>query len=309
MKKIIFLLFISVNTQFVFAQQDPLFTHFAYAQNVVNPAYSGSRDHMSASILSRLQWLGFNGAPMTHFFTLHTPIFSPNFGTGIVFLNEQIGPSRQNYLALDFSYEIKLSSVSKLRFGLKFSGEKYAANLMDLETEQLSDNAFSSAVNSKFIPNAGFGMLFKSRNFFLGLSVPRMLENKLENNATSGGIMVYTFRRHYHLVTGHQFAISPTIDLRPALSLRVVEGAPIQFDLMSSLVFSEKISAGLNYRLGDALGVILGMQITEQFNVGYSFDFSFLNTTGRYNAGSHEIFLRYDFNYKSTNPIVSPRYF
>ena len=38
-----------------------------------------------------------------------------------------------------------------------------------------------------------------------------------------------------------------------------------------------------------------GININENFAVGYSYDYSVGNTTFKYNGGSHEILLRYDF--------------
>jgi hypothetical protein len=54
---------------------------------------------------------------------------------------------------------------------------------------------------------------------------------------------------------------------------------------------------------------MVGFQFTDALAMGYSFDWSLTNTTGRYNAGSHEIMLRYDLIYKNQEKIKSPRYF
>ena len=74
-------------------------------------------------------------------------------------------------------------------------------------------------------------------------------------------------------------------------------------------IYQEKFQLGLMYRTGDGPGILAGFNINEQLYAGYSFDWSFVNSTGRYNAGSHEIALRYDFVYKHRRKIKSPRYF
>jgi len=56
------------------AQQDPLYTHYMYNTLSVNPAYAGSRDALSILALGRLQWVGFDGAPMTQTAQIHSPI-------------------------------------------------------------------------------------------------------------------------------------------------------------------------------------------------------------------------------------------
>ena len=63
------------------------------------------------------------------------------------------------------------------------------------------------------------------------------------------------------------------------------------------------------YRTGDALGLLAGINISEQFALGYSFDWSYTQSTVQYNSGSHELVLRYDFDYKVKEDVRSPRYF
>ncbi|MBU3927853.1 MAG: type IX secretion system membrane protein PorP/SprF, partial [Bacteroidetes bacterium] len=57
------------------------------------------------------------------------------------------------------------------------------------------------------------------------------------------------------------------------------------------------------------LGGLVGLDITEQLHIGYSYDWSFGLKTSKYNQGSHEILLRYDFVFSSKKQIHSPRYF
>ena len=65
--------------------------------------------------------------------------------------------------------------------------------------------------------------------------------------------------------------------------------------------------AGAAYRYNDAVAAIIGFQATQQFKVGYSYDFT-LSKLQKYNSGSHEIMLNYIFKYKNKN-YNSPRYF
>jgi hypothetical protein len=62
-------------------------------------------------------------------------------------------------------------------------------------------------------------------------------------------------------------------------------------------------------RTGDAFGALVGFDLSEQFHVGYSYDWSYGLRTAKYNSGSHEIMLRYDFIFSGKKQIHSPRYF
>ena len=53
----------------------------------------------------------------------------------------------------------------------------------------------------------------------------------------------------------------------------------------------------------------LGINLSDQLSAGYSFGYSLGNQTFRYNGGTHEIMLRYDYLYKEKKIIKSPRYF
>ncbi len=56
------------------AQQEPMYTQYMHNTMAVNPGYTGTRNAMNLLALTRHQWVGFNGAPSTQTFALHTPI-------------------------------------------------------------------------------------------------------------------------------------------------------------------------------------------------------------------------------------------
>ena len=65
----------------LFGQQDPQFTQYMYNTLSVNPAYAGSRGHLSVLGLYRTQWVGLNGAPTNQVLTLEGPV-GKNVGLG-----------------------------------------------------------------------------------------------------------------------------------------------------------------------------------------------------------------------------------
>ena len=91
--------------------------------------------------------------------------------------------------------------------------------------------------------------------------------------------------------------------------MKVTPGAPIEGDVTGTFVFDDNFNIGLMYRSADAVGALIGFNATDQLYIGYSFDWSFPNTTFRYNKGSHEICLRYDFFVKPETKIKSTRHF
>ena len=58
----------------VSGQLFPLSDHYRDNALVINPAYAGSQDALSAAIQYRDQWIGFRDAPKSALLSLHTPV-------------------------------------------------------------------------------------------------------------------------------------------------------------------------------------------------------------------------------------------
>jgi type IX secretion system PorP/SprF family membrane protein len=305
MKKIIFasiaLLFFGNALR---AQQDAMFTHYMYNTLWLNPAYAGTRDAFTVTGLHRSQWVGFDGAPIDQTLTLHTPLFNGKAGIGLSVLNDKIGPTKSTIIALDLAYHIKLNKKSKLSFGLKGLVDLYSNKVSALKLDQQNDAAFSQNFN-RTLPNAGFGIYYHRERFYVGVSTPKLMENKLGGELSAAS----KEQRHFFFIMGTVIPLSTEVKLKPTCFVKATAGTPVEGDITASFLFRDRFSIGAMYRTGDAVGALIGYSFTEQFTVGYSFDWSMANTTGKYNSGSHEIMLRYDLISKSKAKIKSPRYF
>jgi hypothetical protein len=78
-------------------------------------------------------------------------------------------------------------------------------------------------------------------------------------------------------------------------------------DLTAQFLFYDRLWLGAMYRVGDALGGMLQMQVSNQLKVGYAYDVT-ATELGTYNNGTHEILVSYDFNF-GRDKVKSPRYF
>jgi hypothetical protein len=88
-----------------------------------------------------------------------------------------------------------------------------------------------------------------------------------------------------------------------------VQGAPLQIDASANFLINEKFSLGAAYRWDAAVSALFGFQLSDQFMLGLAYDreVTDLGAT-RFNDGSFEIFLRYEFltRYKK---VITPRFF
>jgi type IX secretion system PorP/SprF family membrane protein len=271
----------------------------------VNPAYAGSRDALTITGLYRTQWVGFDGAPTTQTLTAHSPVTSDAVNLGLSFSNDEIGPVQNTALYVDYAFRFKLTENSKLALGVKVGFDNYNFNLSELQTNTGNDPAFMVS-DGVFSPNFGFGIYYNRDNFYAGLSTPKILENDYAYSVSDN---LSKEKRHYYLIAGGIVPISNELKLKPTGLLKCVQGAPVEIDLTANFLFYDRFQIGAMYRTGDAFGLLAGFYITDQLSVGYSFDWSMVNTTSKYNDGSHEIVITYDFIFKESRKIRSPRYF
>ncbi len=285
------------------AQQQVMFTQYMFNGLVLNPAYAGSHEAISFTALSRVQWVGIEGAPNSQSFTAHSPVPNRNIAIGGMFVRDNIGVTNQNSFFLSYAYRVLLSSGS-LSFGLNggFSDTRLAYSELGVSDENLSAN------QRTIKPNFGTGIYFKHSKFNVGISAPFILNNIL--NEKNGGVIteVPTNQiRHYYITGGYVFDLNPIIKFRPSLLVKMVTGAPVEIDVNANVIIDDKIWIGVSYRSFDSINAILELQANTQFRFGYAYDFttSDLRTVS---SGSHEVMINYRLRYQE-HKIITPRYF
>ena len=108
-------------------------------------------------------------------------------------------------------------------------------------------------------------------------------------------------------MVGYILPLTDNIKFKPALLARFVSGSPISADLSGTFLVNDKFYIGASYRLKNSANIMAGFQITDQINIGYSYDLS-VNEFSAYNNGSHEFFITYDI-LRERERFKSPRFF
>jgi type IX secretion system PorP/SprF family membrane protein len=301
---------LSLGSYCAIAQQDPMYTHYMYNTLVVNPGYAGSRDAFTITALHRSQWVDFKGAPVTQTLTMHAPLKNQHIGLGLALSNDKIGYNNNTSAFVDFSYIMKLNEKSKLALGLNAGGNILQARFTSVQLEQSSDPVFQNNVNNHFAPNFGFGAYYYRERFYAGISAPNLLENNYSTvQMKDGSVSLGKEQRHYFFIAGAVFNLTENLAFKPTTLIKSTNASPTQADITASFIIMKKLMLGVMYRTGDAFGALIGIDIAQQFHVGYSYDYSYGLETFKYNKGSHEIVLRYDFLCKNNKQIYTPRYF
>lgn len=294
-----------------YAQQDAQYTQYMYNPLTINPAYAGSRDLLSIVGLYRSQWVGLEGAPRTFTLSAHTPL-SERVGFGLNVTRDEIFIAQESYVDADFSYNIKTSETGKLAFGLKAG-----FHLLDIDARRAitgpfdpigEDVAADINVDNRFSPQIGAGVFYYTNRFYLGLSVPNILETEhFDESNNSNSSSVAKERANWYLLTGYVWDLADDIKFKPTLLTKLVEGSPLQVDVSANFLFNEKLTLGVAYRWSAALSGMVGFQLTDQLMVGLGYDRETTELV-QYNDGSFEIMLRWElFNKKQR--MLSPRFF
>lgn len=311
MKKIyLALLLMIIITIEVMAQQDPHYTQYMYNMNVVNPAYAGSKENLSGSLLYRQQWAGIEGAPKTATFSMHSPV-GKNVGLGLSVISDKIGPVEENNVFGDFSYTLKFGDDHRLAMGIKAGATFHKVGLFsDIGNGYVphpGDKAFSENINNTYL-NLGAGLFYYNQKFYVSFSVPNMLDSKHLDVRVNGDEFEFgSETQHYFLTSGYVFDLSENTKFKPSVMLKSAFKAPTSLDVSANFLFFNKFEAGATYRLEDSYGAMVNYAITPSIRLGYAYDHivSDLKVT---TAASHEFLLLFDLNFPK-KVSVSPRFF
>jgi type IX secretion system PorP/SprF family membrane protein len=298
---VIILFFITVPS---FAQQDAMYSQYMFNGLVINPAYAGSHDALSLNLAARKQWIEMEGAPSTQTFSVHSPLKKEKIALGAILINDQIGVTHQYGISGIYAYRIHLSAKAKLAVGLQAGVTQFNSRLSALSTRNAGDQSFSSDQVSGLIPSFGTGAYYTTPEFYLGFSIPHLVNNIFKDPNVAANILQ---RKHYLLTSGYVFTISPNLKLKPSILLKMAQGTPVQIDINTNALIKEVLWAGVSYRSSGFVNFLLQLQLTDQLRFGYSYDFG-INELSAVNKGSHEIVLNYIFSFVKYK-IVTPRYF
>jgi len=272
--------------------------------NVINPAYAGSKEALSIGLLSRSQWVGVEGAPQTYTAAIHAPIME-NMGFGFSVISDKIGPVEETNVYTDVSYSIQTSSDGILAFGVKAGVTFQNIGLLSLTQVTSNDPLFDENVKEVY-PNFGAGVYYYTDRMYMGISMPNFL--KTRHFVKGGGqISSASEEMNSYLTGGFVFELSDLVKFKPSFMASFALNTPISADISANFLFNEQFELGASYRLDDSIGCLVNIKLSNNLRIGYAYDYT-ISDMSDYSAGSHEVFLLYDFIF-SRNNFKSPRFF
>jgi type IX secretion system PorP/SprF family membrane protein len=300
------------------AQQEQMSTQFMFNKMAINPAFAGHEKYTGLTMMIRDQWNGIPGAPKTQMLTANLPrMGSDKIGLGFTVKSRQIGIFKDNTISGIYSYKFLFGENSLLSMGVEMSGRSRISDFTDPEliaTQGIEiDPSIPKTKLNRNSFNVGYGLYFNTNKFYLGASVPRLIENDLDfdqNKSVSGEV------RHLLVMTGTAFKVNRELVLSTQALMKFAKNSPFDFDFNVNATLNEKYTGGLTYRaggasgdIGESLDLLFSFQISDKFMVGFSNDFT-LSKLRRFDNGSVELIVNYALGKKVNRVVVvNPRYF
>ncbi|XOV91289.1 MAG: type IX secretion system membrane protein PorP/SprF [Bacteroidota bacterium] len=247
------------------AQQDPVIGQYQFNQMMFNPAYAGAGEVTSFDLQVRKQWLGLDGSPTTALLSGNSSLYNKYMAAGFTLVYDEVGINQNTDFFGAYSYAINFSETVKLSFGLQAGFTSFNYNYSKLNLDDVTDADFTEAPSGFVRPNFGTGFFLAGPKFYLGLSVPRMLDSSDKN-----GNEVY--RKHYYVSGG--FILEPFIDLKikPYFLLRYINPESNSIEIGSNFLLSQVVWVGVNTRNLNTVGMMFTV-LFSNIRAGYSGEF------------------------------------
>lgn len=313
MKKIVAILIVIFWTMnYGHGQTKPMFSQYMFNMLNMNPAYAGIRNTTSITALGRTQWVGIDGAPKTGSVSVDTRLNDKNWGLGMQLYDDELGIEKstgvQGYVSLHLplSYE---EGGTTLSMGVGFGLLNYRGLFTQAQQHLINpgDPAFSNDVKG-LEPNAGAGILLHKERWYVGASLPSLLQSQILSN---GQLNVSSLlqRNELFLTGGYVFGEEDAqVRWKPSVLLKMASGAPVETDINLNVWFDNTFSAGASYRTGDSFIGMIELQASPNFRIGFAYDYT-VSQLNPFARGTYELMLRYEIGSGSRGVAAPIRYY
>lgn len=296
MRKIVLFSILLITAYISNAQQFPQISHNMFNMMSINPGFAGSSGEVRATLISRQQWVGLEGAPITNLVSADAALklFGIRSGIGLNLMQDELGFNNDFYLNAAYAYRTNIGQGT-LGVGIGLG----IAN-MSLSPEWVipEGSSFTPAESDPSIPDESTkmgldlnaGLYYYTKNYYFGLSTTHVSETdfQLEKGTPS-------LERHYFLAGGATIPLSnPKLELSPSGFIKF-DGTAAQYSVAGIVTYNKKFWGGFTYRLGDAIIAMAGAKLITGLKLGLAYDLS-INKLGAYNNGSFEVMVNYQFN-------------
>jgi len=309
------------------AQQRPHYTQYILNNYILNPAISGIENYMDVKLSVRNQWVGINGAPQTFYGTVHAPIGKKDFNTsptsfpmkgenprgrqywldyqaapahhglGVQVMNYRTGYINRFNGNVTYAYHIPLGLRTTLAAGFGAGILNVSVDRSKIELANPIDPAIGQGTSEIRMtrPDLNAGLWLYGSNFFVGLSAQQIIPTRV--NLVDNALYQSTLVPHIISTAGYRFSVFEDISLLPSVMARYIPSMPVFVDMNLKAQYRDLLWVGGNARLTEGFSAMAGLNISNTFNVSYSYDMSRTRyMLGMMQRGTHEIVIGFLLN-------------
>ncbi|MEK9604556.1 MAG: PorP/SprF family type IX secretion system membrane protein [Flavobacteriaceae bacterium] len=293
--KEIYSFFLPLLPLLLWTQQDTNIVFYQQNLQLFNPAATGLEDHIIMSFTLRSQWAGINGAPDVQLFKLSIPEGEKRLGYGAILMLDQTFIERQTRIFANFSYRLPFGRDNSLFLGIQAGGNHINLDFDDINMAHDDDGKLGNL--TRFYPNVGVGIHYKTPKSYISLSAPFLIDHKNEKNVDavhlspsddihlyfSGGLHLPAFARNWSYVV---YGL-----------VRWVQSAPITTVINAGFGY-QKSELLFAYHHNSSLGLSVFFDNGGPVSVGYAYQSSTPNLLSKLDFRNHELILRIRLNAK-----------
>ena len=303
------------------AQFDAQIGQYMFMQSSYNPAAVGEGNLMRVYGSHRMDFTGIQDAPMTTYFSFSSPcvIGKTHHGIGVRFMNDKFGLFTNQSLYLEYAYKIRIGKgVLSVGADLGFLNLSFAVDSVDTGAGQdeyhdevdpaiptVSGGSEKGASGMGF--DMGVGVYFAAPRWWASASYAHVTQPRLqwgsENTEVSVNGTMYLAGGYNWQLKNKDWMLFPSM-------MVMTDFASWDVNLTMLAQLKKRYRFGLGYRIAGSVNVILGLDIINGLQLGYTYELP-ANALIKESYGSHELYLAYGFNIlkpKNTNKYKSVRY-
>ncbi|MFT3981304.1 MAG: type IX secretion system membrane protein PorP/SprF [Ferruginibacter sp.] len=326
MKKILIAVVFQMMCVAVMAQAKPSYTQYVLNNYILNPAVTGIENYTDIKLSYRNQWTGIAGAPVTSYFTLHTPIGKsdlrtsatsfqvpgenprgkqyweeytapePHHGVGVTILNDKAGYINRWTISGSYAYHKPLGVRTTLSAGINAGMSSVNLDRSKINWASLDPNdpaiGYANGELKKIKPEIGAGLWLYSADYFAGISVLNIVPGKVKFQSNNDYASYY--EPNYFLTAGYRFLLGDDFNLIPSVMVQYWKPQLLGVHGNAKLQYQDKAWIGASYRYGDLISgysAMAGLNVGNTFNVSYAYEVATTNKLRTYTGNTHELMI------------------
>lgn len=259
----------------------------------ISPAAINNQYLAVFSIAARKQWLNIEGAPSTFYATASTYVDKWRTQFGMKLYSDKIGYTSTTSLSLTYGYSVMLNEDWRLNLGLAGSFVNMDYDYSQAVLAEQNDPEVLAKLVRKSGFNTDLGFEFASKGIQIGAATQNLfsaMQASKQQLQPNTNFLYGAYRKYTEGSVDYKFGLCG-IQYSNMYQFEV-SAMTYYKNFLESNRQDDIFQAGLMYRYPYEIGVIVGINITPNWSVSYSYDYN-TSSLSRYAIGTHEITITY----------------